>query len=402
MKLLLLLSLLLSNLIATDYIDLYSAYTNGKRVIVQGRIVDIKDKKNKESKLIDSFFNDEKKEVPIQLNVNQLHFRDKSDSEGYFTFDIEVAQPLTNPSSISLQTKDKSSLQTVQLFQPNSQPHIGVISDFDDTIIVSNVTEKSKLLYNTFMKNYKERELVKEVKENILQLTQQQKNTALFFITGSPHQLQNAITTFLDYHHIPKRTLLTKKLHGSNSDDLLASVAYKYNKIVKLIEMYPHIKWVMFGDSGEKDPEIYLKVLKNYPNHVNAIYIRDVKTKKVNQLVKNTLLPFTTDGCSFFPDGTLENNQQWLNCCVEHDKAYWKGGTKQEREVADKALQQCVTDVGYPNIAKMMHIGVRVGGSSKYDTSYKWGYGWKINHHDEALNKEELAQVEEMMGEGKE
>ena len=388
--------MLLSQLVASDYIDVYDAYSNGKRVIVQGRIIDSKDKKDKNSKLIESFFNDEKKEVAIQLTVNNLHYKNQSDNEGYFSFDIEVANTLKTPTSVTLETNEKNSLQTVQLFQPSSQKHIGVISDFDDTVIVSNVTEKAKLLYNTFMKNYKEREVVDEVKNKIVQLTQKQKNTALFFITGSPHQLQNAITTFLDYHHFPKRTLLTKKVHGANSDDLLASVAYKYNKIVKLIEMYPHITWVTFGDSGEKDPEIYLKVLKNYPDHVQAIYIRDVQTKKVNQLVHNTLAPFSTDGCSYFPDGTLEHNEQWLNCCVEHDKAYWKGGTKKEREIADNVLQQCVADVGYPNIAKMMHLGVRIGGSSKYDTSYRWGYGWKINHHDNALSNEELAQVETM------
>jgi len=50
--------------------------------------------------------------------------------------------------------------------------------------------------------------------------------------------------------------------------------------------MYPQIRWVLLGDSGEKDQEIYLKVLQNYPKSVEAIYIRDVETKELKALFK--------------------------------------------------------------------------------------------------------------------
>ncbi|WP_216662021.1 hypothetical protein [Niveibacterium sp. COAC-50] len=44
----------------------------------------------------------------------------------------------------------------------------------------------------------------------------------------------------------------------------------------------------------------------------------------------DTLKPFTTDGCSSFPDGTPWQQTLWLDCCVKHDIAYWIGGTKEE------------------------------------------------------------------------
>jgi len=47
--------------------------------------------------------------------------------------------------------------------------------------------------------------------------------------------------------------------------------------------------------------------------------------------------PFTTDGCSLFPDGTLKDNTLWKSCCIEHDKAYWRGGSYPERQAADHA-----------------------------------------------------------------
>src|SRR4051812_24034179 len=55
------------------------------------------------------------------------------------------------------------------------------------------------------------------------------------------------------------------------------------------------------------------------------------------------LRPFTSDGCSMSPNGFSKDiNQSWLSCCIEHDKKYWAGGTRQEREVADLELKKCI------------------------------------------------------------
>ena len=90
--------------------------------------------------------------------------------------------------------------------------------------------------------------------------------------------------------------------------------------------------------------------------------------------------PFTSDGCSAFPDGTYEQKQLWLACCTVHDKAYWRGGTYQQRLNADLALKNCVAEVGEPLIAELMLAGVRVGGSPYWPTKFRWGYGWSYPH----------------------
>lgn len=101
------------------------------------------------------------------------------------------------------------------------------------------------------------------------------------------------------------------------------------------------------------------------------------------------LKPFTTDGCSVFPDGTIKQQSLWVSCCIRHDLAYWKGGTFEERQQADQALEQCVIDIGRPEIASIMHMGVRVGGSPFFPTSYRWGYGWSYLRGYKPLSEEE-------------
>jgi len=105
------------------------------------------------------------------------------------------------------------------------------------------------------------------------------------------------------------------------------------------------------------------------------------------------LSPFTSDGCSSFPDGTLEQETLWLSCCTAHDYAYWQGGTYQERVEADKDLTACVAQTGQREIAALMLAGVRVGGTPFLPTTFRWGYGWTYPRGYKALTEEEKAQI---------
>lgn len=111
-------------------------------------------------------------------------------------------------------------------------------------------------------------------------------------------------------------------------------------------------------------------------------------------VLANTLQPFTTDGCSAFPDGTLTEKNLWLRCCSLHDIAYWQGGSYQERVEADDELKRCVDNIGEPVIAHLMRVGVRVGGSPYFPTDFRWGYGWPYPRGYKALSNEEKIQVD--------
>ena len=84
---------------------------------------------------------------------------------------------------------------------------------------------------------------------------------------------------------------------------------------------------------------------------------------------------FTTDGCSGWPDST------WVRCCIEHDIAYWCGGSCKDREHADEVLRECVAANGGPwGMGTMMYLGTRLGGPPWYPFSFRWAYGWDWPH----------------------
>ena len=105
------------------------------------------------------------------------------------------------------------------------------------------------------------------------------------------------------------------------------------------------------------------------------------------------LAPFTTDGCSMFPDGSGKDKELWLSCCEDHDLSYWRGGSEVQRRVADESLEQCVTAKGFPKLAALMFVGVLVGGSPFLPTPFRWGYGWPYLRGYKALSNKEEAEV---------
>jgi len=147
------------------------------------------------------------------------------------------------------------------------------------------------------------------------------------------------------------------------------------------------------------------------PNHFYIRYTLALNLRKISSKMKKNrvllilflisqgaladkIMPFKSDGCSAFPDGTIDQNDLWFKCCYQHDIAYWKGGTYQQRMDADKELKQCVANVGEPIIAQLMLAGVRVGGSPFFPTNFRWGYGWPYMRGYQPLSDEETIEID--------
>ena len=83
--------------------------------------------------------------------------------------------------------------------------------------------------------------------------------------------------------------------------------------------------------------------------------------------------PFETDGCSLVAD--LDQRA----CCIRHDWAYWKGGSRKDRRNADNEFFQCIWKTSrFPILAPIRWFGVRVGGKKFWGIDgVSWNYGWK-------------------------
>ncbi len=269
-------------------IDVYNHFASTNRLIIEGRILHKKafTKVTKEDGVFQNLWrklnqltSDEIKNTKIIMIVSGNQYESIGDDEGYFEFDVHLKKPLLiGHEDIQLCIEGNSVCERVKVPVLGGKA-IGIISDFDDTVVISDVTNKFKLLQNLLFKNYKQRTVVPTMAERFEEILSKNPKTlpsTLFFVTGSPQQLYGSIKQFLTHHDFLNSVIITKKIHGANIDPLLDQFAYKTEQIKTLFELYPQMQWVMFGDSGEKDRAVYQHLKEKYPQKVKRYYIRDV------------------------------------------------------------------------------------------------------------------------------
>jgi phosphatidate phosphatase APP1 len=97
----------------------------------------------------------------------------------------------------------------------------------------------------------------------------------IFYVSSSPWNIYDVLEDFLNVHGVPPGPLFLKDwslgVLGKHTD-------HKLGIIRKLLRTYPELPFVLIGDSGEQDPEIYHQAVREHPGRVRAIYIRDVTT----------------------------------------------------------------------------------------------------------------------------
>jgi hypothetical protein len=152
-----------------------------------------------------------------------------------------------------------------------------IVSDIDDTVKVTQVTDKVQLVANTFLREYRTVDGMSEV------YRRWQVDTASFmFVSGSPWQLFSSLTTMLDDADFPRASLELRRvrLKDRHVAELLVSPEdFKLDTIGAQFKRFPRRRFVLVGDSGERDPEIYGRLAREFPAQVAHILIRDVTSE---------------------------------------------------------------------------------------------------------------------------
>jgi phosphatidate phosphatase APP1 len=100
------------------------------------------------------------------------------------------------------------------------------------------------------------------------------------YLTAAPRQLQPAIADVLEHNGFPRGPILAKKITGdTGGDPLLDQERYKLDRIERILCELPDVRFVLVGDDGERDPEVYHAVQTSHPARVEAVYIRQVSVK---------------------------------------------------------------------------------------------------------------------------
>lgn len=292
----------------------YRTYGTATRLYVKGRVLEDKkiaassDKDTILNNLLNMYKRFESDEVPnakLKIIVAGEQHEVTTDKEGYFVLNVQhvnaiINEQLWHPIELQLVSAPIPFVPGVtvhaEVMIPPPDAEYGIISDIDDTIVKTGATSLLAMSRATFLNNARTRLPFAGVSEfyKALQLGRNGKrNNPFFYVSSSPWNLYDLLKDFLDLNSIPAGPLLLRDF-GLQHETVATKghMGHKLKEIKQIMEAYPHLQFVLIGDSGQEDAVIYREVVKEFPNRVLVIYIRDVQLperKKIAIDISETL-----------------------------------------------------------------------------------------------------------------
>ena len=233
---------------------------------------------------------DELPGVPLRATYGNRSVETISDSEGYFSVEIEASGLSAGWHGIQLQLQHLPVAGTGMVLVPPADAEFGVISDLDDTVIQSGATRKLRMMVQLALSNSRTRKPFRGVAAFYRAL--HRGRNPFFYVSKSPHNLYSPLVEFLQHQQLPAGPLLLRDYGLRMQKD------HKAGAIADILTSYPALRFILIGDSGEEDPEIYTAILDRFPERVRVIYIRSVDRSPARlKAIEKLVAKVATTGC---------------------------------------------------------------------------------------------------------
>lgn len=286
-------------------IQAYRGHGTSRGLQIKGRLIETGGKKTalfKRNKKLYNFFT-----MIRSFRANNIpgaeieaHFRGKvhrfyTDSEGFFLLNLWSADEPLEPGwhEVTLQLKDSigggGTTALARAFVPPTDAEFAVISDIDDTVLNSSAFNKIQQIKLTLFKDAASRTAVDEVVPLYQRLVKGASGTAnnpMFYLSRSGWNLNNLLEEFLDLNELPAGPMFLRDLAWREAKSIaLGSNNHKIDYIRALMNTYPHLSFVLIGDSGQHDPETFWQIAMENPGRIKAVYLHDLERKSRRQTV---------------------------------------------------------------------------------------------------------------------
>ncbi len=318
----------------------YRGFGNETDVFISGMVIEDKGlAKPKDSQkfwknliaTIKRFSSDEIPQVKIRAEFLGHAQTAETDELGFFSFRFHVPDKTKE-----LQTKKWHTVHFELLDQiVEEQPQIHatgevriikpaqqriIVSDIDDTVMISHSTQTFRKLRLMLFKNALTRIPFPGVTIFYKALAagkSEQDDNPFFFVSSSEWNLYDLLDDFFSFNHIPKGVLMLRKLNysiyqfwksgGGNHE-------HKYENIRSLFDFYPEQRFILIGDSGQRDPIIYSRIATEFPGRVESVYIRQIRSKSYMNGQENLPEKMAETGASYIE---VKNTQEAFNHASE-------------------------------------------------------------------------------------
>lgn len=237
--------------------------------------------------------------VRVEATFNGFSETTFTDEEGYFRFNTKnngddfITAPWID---IQLELVDQvlkknervHAVSRVYVASPGAE--CGIISDIDDTIVPTGATRVREMLKTTFFRNAHSRVPFPGVAafyQALAKGTTGNGSNPFFYVSSSPWNLYDFLKEFMDVHNIPQGPLMLRDIGLSREYFFSGShTQHKLMQVERIFKIVNNIPFILVGDSGQHDAEIYFQLIREFPGRVKMVYIRDVSSLSHSKVLK--------------------------------------------------------------------------------------------------------------------
>lgn len=230
--------------------------------------------------------------VRVKASLGTASAEAVTDEEGYFDLVLTPDEPLPptggwHPVEVSLVRPGKRAVETrpARVLVPPEDGRLVVVSDLDDTVIHADATSLWKMARTVVLGNARTRMPFAGVAPFYRALAlgdDDAPRNALFYVSSSPWNLYDPLVEFLALHEIPVGPLFLRDWGLTESELLPTSHGdHKLEALRRLLTLYPDRRFLLIGDCGQEDPEIYCRAVAENPGRIAAVYIRNLPLEDV-------------------------------------------------------------------------------------------------------------------------
>jgi phosphatidate phosphatase APP1 len=212
----------------------------------------------------------------VTITAGDQRFDVIADRGGVIDEMVEVRLP-AGWNELLLQVEGEEPTST-SVFIVADEQAIGVVCDIDDTVMVTALPRPFLAAWNSFVRDEHARRPVPGMAVLMERITRQYPGSPIIYLSTGAWNVYPTLTRFLHRHLYPHGSLVLTDWGPTHDRWFRSGKAHKRGNLRRLAAEFPHIKWVLIGDDGQHDEDIYAEFAREFPHNVRAIAIRELLT----------------------------------------------------------------------------------------------------------------------------
>ena len=165
---------------------------------------------------------------------------------------------------------------TMDLYICHPDARIGLVSDIDDTVVVTSLPRPLLAAWNSFVIDEHARTPTPGMAVLLRRVAELEPKAPVLYLSTGAWNVAQTLTRFLGRNLYPLGALLLTSWGPTKDRWFRSGQEHKKTQLERLAEQFPDIKWILVGDDGQHDPEIYADFAQRHPDRVAAIVIRQL------------------------------------------------------------------------------------------------------------------------------